>query len=342
MPGIGERAYLYAKDCGIIGKSFIGKRVPVLGQVNCLSDLDRLIFPLSGRELPERELLLDLEKRITRRSVKQIVTIVNSFFSPPELLVRLVRAYEYSDLKSSLSALVTGDASLPDFTDIKPFGTVKFKAFPDLNAMLGGTEFEFLIQNTELSREGDPIGAQIALDCHYYTSLWKAMRVLPKYDRGAAERILSQEISLRNSIWVLRLRTYYGMDADEAGKHLMDIMVKKGRGPEISLAADARIALSLPLDTRSAWAGWKQERFLNPEKPGQSWQADPRHFQNAASEHLYRMVLHAFRQKPFSIDAAFCFVKLKQFEEDLLISVAEGLGLGMSSRDVLALLEVEL
>ena len=40
-------------------------------------------------------------------------------------------------------------------------------------------------------------------------------------------------------------------------------------------------------------------------------------------------------------DAAACFIKLKQFEEDLLTSVAEGLGLGMSGRDVFSLLEVE-
>ncbi|GHV90008.1 hypothetical protein AGMMS50268_05110 [Spirochaetia bacterium] len=341
MPGAGERAYVYAKACGIIGKSFVGKRIPALGGLNRLFGLDRLVFPLSGKELPERELLPDLEKRITGRAIKQILAIVGSFSSPPELLVRLVRVYEYSDLKSGLNALVNGDADLPPLMDIRPFGTVNFKAFPDLGVMLRGTEFEFLLKNKDLKPGGDAVGAQTELDRLYYTSLWKALRALPKKDRISAERILAQEISLRNSIWVLRLRTYYGMNAEEAEKHLMDIMVKKGRGPEFSLAADARLSLSLPLDTRSAWAGWKQEHFLNPETGGRSWQADPRYFQNAASEHLYRLALHSFRRSPFSLDAAFCFIKLKQFEEDLLTSIAEGLGLGMSSQDVLALLEVK-
>jgi vacuolar-type H+-ATPase subunit C/Vma6 len=340
-PGAGERAYVYAKACGIIGKSFVGKRIPALGGVNRLSGLDRLVFPLSGKELPERELLPDLEKRITGRAIKQILAIVSSFSSPPELLVRLVRTYEYSDLKSSLNALVSGEAKFSGSTDIKPFNTVNFKAFPDLGAMLRNTEFEFLLKNKDLKAGGDAIGAQTALDRYYYTSLWKALQALPKNDRVSAERILTQEISLRNSIWALRLRTYYGMNAGEAEKHLMDITVKKSRAPAFSLASDARSCLSLPLDTRSAWSGWKQERFLNPERSGQSWQADPRYFQNAASEHLYHLALHLFRQKPFSLDAAFCFIKLKQFEEDLLTSVAEGLALGMTSQDVLALLEAE-
>ncbi|GHV87294.1 hypothetical protein AGMMS50255_5900 [Spirochaetia bacterium] len=341
MPGAGERSYVYAKACGIIGKSFLGKRISSLGGVSRLSGLDRLVFPLSGRELPERELLPDLEKRITGRSVQQILTIVSSFSSPPELLIRLLRTYEYSDLKSSLNALVTGETKLPAITDIKPFGTVNFAAFPELISMLRGTEFEFLLKNKDLKQGGDAIGAQTELDRHFYTSLWKALRSLPGKDRVSAERILTEEISLRNSIWALRLRTYYGMSADEAEKHLMDIRVKKGRGSEVSLATDARVSLFLPLDTRSAWAKWKQAQFLNPETPGQGWQADPRYFQNAASEHLYRLALRSFRRSPFSMDVAFCFIKLKQFEEDLLTSVAEGLGLGMSSQDVLALLEVE-
>jgi vacuolar-type H+-ATPase subunit C/Vma6 len=79
---------------------------------------------------------------------------------------------------------------------------------------------------------------------------------------------------------------------------------------------------------------------LNPEIPGRSWTADPRYFQNAAGDYLYKLALRAFRRRPFSLDTAFCFIRIKQYEEDLLTSVAEGLGLGMSGQDVFALLEV--
>jgi vacuolar-type H+-ATPase subunit C/Vma6 len=129
------------------------------------------------------------------------------------------------------------------------------------------------------------------------------------------------------------------MEGAKVRERLMDITIRAGgKGP--SLSEDAVQSLSLPLDTRSAWEGWKWEEFLNGEKPGEQWQADPRFFQNAASEYLYRLALRFFRRDPFSLGTAFCFIKLKQFEEDLLTSVAEGLGLGMSSADVFSLLEV--
>jgi vacuolar-type H+-ATPase subunit C/Vma6 len=350
MPGAGERAYAYAKACGLVGKSFVGKRIPALGSAGRLAALDRLVFPQGGRELPERELLHDLEKRITGRAVSQIMSVVSSFSDPPEFLTLLVRSWEYGDLKSSLNALVSGETSFSGRTDIGGLGTVNFAAFPDLAAMLGGTEFEFLLdKDMNLVRGGDAVAAQTALDKHYYLSLWNALKKLPKKDRVSSEKILSEEISLRNAVWALRLRTYYGMSGEDAARHLMDIdpRARGGQGKDSgavasSLAADARAILDLPLDTRSAWLNWKREKFLNPERPGESWRADPRYFQNASSGYLYRLALRSFRLKPFSLDVVFCFVRLKQFEEDLLTSVAEGLGLGMSSQDVFALLEVEL
>jgi vacuolar-type H+-ATPase subunit C/Vma6 len=353
MPGAGERAFVYAKACGIMGKSFVAKRIPTLARLDRLSALDRLVFPQESRELPERELLPDLERRITDRTVSQILAIVSSYSRPPELLSRLLRTWEYADLKSSLNALVSGESSFPSWTGLGPFGTVRFAAYPDLPAMLRGTEFEFLL-NTEMNlvKGGDAVKAQTELDKRYYRFLWQAMKRLPPGDRIVSERILGEEISLRNCIWALRLRTYYGMSGREAADHLMDmdspktakVPVRKKRGPRAgvsgSLAADAHAMLEFGLDSRSAWEGWRRERFLNPEIPGQTWVVNPRYFQNAAGDYLYKLALRSFRRKPFSIDTAFCFIRIKQYEEDLLISLAEGLGLGMTSQEILALLEV--
>ncbi|MDR0623217.1 MAG: V-type ATPase subunit [Treponema sp.] len=337
MPAAGERAYVYAKACGIIGKSFTGKRIPRLRAVTRLSELERLIFPAPGRELPGRELLKDLETRITGRAVKQILAIVDSFSRPPELLIRLLRAYEYSDLKTCLNLAGSGEREAPAFTGIGRFRTLRAEAFPDIDAMIRDTEFAFLLEKAPVLRGGDTISAQTALDRHYYAGLWESLGRIPAHDRRAAEKILGEEISLRNCAWALRLRTYYGMEAGEGREHLLDIPLKSG----VSAAADAEAALELPLDSRSAWKGWSRESFLNGENPGGPWKADPRFFQNRVSNYLYRLALRLFRRRPFSLDTAFCFIKLKQFEEDLLISVAEGLGMGMPGGDIFAVLEVE-
>jgi vacuolar-type H+-ATPase subunit C/Vma6 len=338
----GERAYVYAKACGIIGKSFTGQRAARLRSISRLSELNRLVFSGSGGELPERELLKDLENRIAGRAVKHILAIVNSFSRPPELLIRLLRAYEYRDLKTCLNLIGSGERDAPVFTNIGPFKTVHFEAFPDLSAMLQGTEFTFLLENDPASgkEEGEAGGdaaAQIRLDRHYYTRLWESLQRLSPDDRRAAEKILGEEISLRNCVWALRLRTYYGMDPGEGQKYLMDIPLKPG----VSAAAEAKKALELPLDNRSAWKGWSRESFLNGEGSGEPWKADPRFFQNRASNYLYHLALKMFRQRPISIDAAFCFIKQKQFEEDLLTSTAEGLGMGMSGGDIFDILEVK-
>jgi vacuolar-type H+-ATPase subunit C/Vma6 len=352
MPGRGERAYVYAKTCGIIGRSFVGKRIPQLASVTRLLELDRLVFPDSFRDLPERELLVDLERRILGRSVGQILNIVNVYKKPPELLVRLLRVYEYADLKSVLIALAGGETPAPKWTPLERFSTVHFGSYPDLKAMLKDTEFEFLLKDMSGASgterpvpengavpdgEIDSIRMQTKLDRHYYTALWKSLLKLPKYDRDGIGKILEEEISLRNVIWALRLRTYYRMEAGDVREHLVFIEKRKGK----SLAQDALDSLELPLDTWPAWEKWRRLGFLNRESPDEHWTADPRYFQNAVSVYLYRMARLYFRRRPVSMDTPACFIKLKQYEEDLLTSMAEGLGLGIPSRDVFSLLEFE-
>lgn len=338
MPDKGKRAYVYAKACGIIGKSFTGKGLSRLRGLTRLSDLDRLVFPEGNKELPGDELLRNLENRITRRTVRQIISIVAAYSNVPEPLIRLVRVYEYADVKSLLNHLGAGEAGPPVFTPIKPFGTVNWEAYPDLAAMFRETEFAWVSGETPDAMPGkDNMLLQARLDRQYYRLLWESLHHLAKKNRTAGELILGEEISLRNCIWALRLRCYYGMGLEEGRAFLLNIMLQSGR----STAADAEKVLGFPVDSFSSWKDWSRKNFLNPESSGELWKPDPRFFQNAVSRYLYRLARHFFRRRPFSLDTAFCFIKLKQFEEDLLTSVAEGLGMGMSGRDVLSLLEAE-
>ncbi|MDR2767043.1 MAG: V-type ATPase subunit [Treponema sp.] len=338
MAGAGERAYVFARACGIISKSWVvRRRIAPLRAVNRLAELDRLIFAGSAKELPEKELLRDLEGRLIRRSVAQIVSIIGSYKHPPEVLIRLLKVYEYADLKTIVA--LARDKVLPrqppDHADISPYAAIRHDAWPDLAAMLEGSEYAFIIDRRgELAvipdgKDGG-ITVETALDRDYYGKLWKSLFTLKKSDRVVSEKIIREEIALRNCAWVLRLRTYYGMKADEVRRHLVTV-----EGEHFT--ADAEAALELPLDNREAWTRWKRFNFLNGG--AFPWRADPRFFQNGASEYLYRLAMRNMRVRPLSIDTAFCFIKLKQFEEDLLTSYAEGLALGMSSEDFPGVLE---
>ena len=332
--------YVYAKACGIIGKSFVGKRISGLSGMRNLIELDRLLFPQHNRELPGRELLYDLESRIIQRTVRQIMVIVGAYSEPPELIARMLRSYEYSDLKICIQYIAGGKKEKPRFCDIGRFRTVNFDAFPDLNAMLKNTEFGFLLsqdlKNLKIGSDVAPVETKI--DALYYSGLVESLTHLPREDLEITQKILADEISLRNCTWALRLRTYYQKMASEALKHLMDIKLHGGKGP--SLAAEAVQSLNFPLDSRPSWHGWKWERLLNHEQGSSHWAADPRHFQNAASGYLYRLAVRCFHRSPMSVSSVFCFIKIKQFEEDLLTSIAEGLALGIDSASVFKLLEV--
>ena len=336
----GERAFAYAKACGIIGRSFVGKRISALGKPNTLAELDRLVFPETQRELTERELLLDLENRILRRTVEHILAHINSYVNPPLLLVRQLRSSEYADLKTCLHHIASGKPAPSSLSDLGRFRTVRFEVYPDLKAMLDGTEFEFILTQDlgEIqSALYDFTRLDTELDLRYYTLLLDSLRSLSDQDRFFAQKILADEISLRNCVWALRLRSYFHKTPKETVDYLMEL---KMPGSRISLAAEARKLLDFPLDSRSSWKRWRWEKLLNPAEAGESWTIDPRYFQNAASQYVYHLSWRYFRRMPFSVSSGFCYIKLKQFEEDLLTSVAEGLGLGMGGNDVFKLLEV--
>ena len=355
----GERAYAYAKACGIIGKSFVGKRISALVRLNALNEFGRLVFPDASYELPGRELLIDLEKRLLQRTIRHIIAVINSYSNPPELLVRQLRSCEYADLKTCLHHITAGKPIPNALCDIGKYGAVRFNAYPDLKAMVSGTEFEFILSKDLTAADFDITALEAELDLQYYTLLLKSLQHLPADDRLLAQQILAEEISLRNCVWALRLRTYFEKTAEETQKYLMNLEIPEcppseipgdipprfssQRGVDtgkISLVQEAFDSLYFPLDSRVVWKGWRWESLLNPEEGREIWTVNPRFFQNAASRYIYRMSMRCFRRMPFSFNAGFCYIKLKQFEEDLLTSVAEGLGLGMGGSDVFNMLEV--
>jgi vacuolar-type H+-ATPase subunit C/Vma6 len=276
-------------------------------------------------------------------------------------LVRQLRSYEYADLKTCLHYLQAGRKNPPAFAGIGSYGTVKFERFPDLRRMLEDTEYDFILKELPAKMEAsnfDLTALETEMDRRYYAALKDSLFHLSGEDRAIAERILVEEISLRNCTWALRLRLYFNKSPDETQKYLMDIRIP-GRleesswavkinkkpvfhGPEISLAAEAVESLEKTLEIREDWNGWKWEKFLNPEIHGKLWMVDPRFFQNAASKYLYDLAMYSLHTAPLAVSAIFCFIKLKQFEEDVLTSISEGLGLGMPCDEVFELLEVPL
>ena len=326
-------AYAYTKACGIIGKSFVGKRIAALKLLKTLSEFERLVFSDKQRQ-PQtveefKSLPFDLECRIEQRAVDQIFSIIDSFDEPPEVLLYQIRAYEYTDLKNCLHYILDGKKERPKIYDIGRFRTINFDAYPNINNMLKETEFEFIcdkIQNIKPhSIEFSRLEAQ--LDVQYYKGLLKSLRNIYSDDKGILSWMIREEISLKNCIWALRMRTYYKISTEEIAEYLTN-------------KTEAIMSLELPLDFRDSWNEWKWKNFLNPQFSGQKWKLDPRYFQNAAANYLNKKAMRYFHVMPMTVTSIFCFIKIKQYEEDLLISIVEGLSMGMGCSDIFKLLEI--
>ncbi|MDR2942498.1 MAG: V-type ATPase subunit [Treponema sp.] len=341
LPVHSDAPFAYSKACGIISKSFTGKKLSALSGLHSLNELDRLVFPDDHRELPGHELLLDLEHRLVDRAVRQILAIIEAYQKPPLLLVRMLKVYEYGDLKACLHVIIpekdAPPSKIPHVADLGSFKTVNFKAFPDIGAMVNGTEFEFIVSDIKAGVDITEIEAK--LDMRYYLGLIESLAELSAEDCDIAQKVLEDEICLRNCVWAFRLRSYYQKTAAQTAKQLLDIKMPKKARNGTSLAAPALLSLDFPLDTRSSWQGWRWEKLLNPEESSAHWSVNPRYFQNAASQYIYHLTMRSFHKIPMSTSALFCFIKIKQFEEDLLTSFAEGLALGMDSAEVFKLLE---
>jgi vacuolar-type H+-ATPase subunit C/Vma6 len=345
LPIHSDAPFAYSKACGILCKSFTGKKLsPIAGPlagIHSLNELDRLVFPDDHRELPGHELLLDFEHRLVDRAVRQILSIVKSYQNPPLLLARMLKVYEYGDLKACLNIIMSGEepsaSKKPHISDLGIFSTVRFEAFPDVGAMVRGTEFEFVA--SDIKNGADITEIESKLDMRYYLGLIESLDELSAEDREIAQKILADEICLRNCVWAFRLRSYYQKSASATAEQLLDIKLPEETYKNSSLAADALLSLDFPLDTRSHWHGWRWEKLLNPEEAAVHWSLNPRYFQNAASRYIYRLTSRSFHKIPMSTSSLFCFIKLKQFEEDVLTSFAEGLALGMDSSEVFRLLE---
>jgi hypothetical protein len=169
----------------------------------------------------------------------------------------------------------------------------------------------------------------------YYTDLWHELENVPLPDRKLITPLIADEIRLKNAVWALRLRVYYLMQPDRIKDFL--VTLKPGMNQR-SLHSDALKSFEMDIEEEAQWHTWRLWKFANKSVSGQYWKIDPRYFQNQASLHLYHRARTSLRKSPFTLDTACCFIKLKQFEKEILTSVAEAVRIGLTGGDALEIL----
>lgn len=323
MDKTGADAYVYAKACGMYARSFVGSRARKLFELKRLQDLWSVLFSDEAPVLPEGLLALQLERRASERMLGDFLTLLSCYDSPDPLSRALLVSIEYNNLKAASVAASLGQSTPPFMLDLGEYALFNKQRWPDIAGMTMGTSAQWFNR----SPVGDEqIEWETRLDHMYYRQLWTALESLPPADRKTVEEPVREEIILQNIVWALRLKVYYGKQAEE----IMPLLAGADFPESVrdALCGPSAIMLSKSPDHYEEWAHWKYAWLLNPHEEGVPWFVDPRWVQLSSDKYLYRAAIRRFHQSPFTPGVLFSFFKIKQLEEHMIRVAAEGLRLG--------------
>ena len=98
-------AYILAKIYGILARTFVGANYRDILRLRSVTELYDRLYPGERPAAPEYQLTADLERRAAEDAVRTMVSVLEMIGDPPELLVHLLRRYEYLTVKSVLRTL---------------------------------------------------------------------------------------------------------------------------------------------------------------------------------------------------------------------------------------------
>lgn len=329
MDRIGADAFVYAKACGMLSRSFVGKASKKLFEVKRLHDLWALLFDDEVPLVPEGMLALLLERKASQRIASDLVYLLSVYDKPDPVVKALLSLFEYSNLKSVISSLTLGATEPPFMVSIGKFSLFDHSKWPDIAAMTANSSVSWYNRIPEIEEQ---IEWESKLDHEYYRSLWASVFMLKGRDRPTVEHLVAEEIILQNIVWAMRLKVYY----DSSPEEIMPMLafVDSDAKTVARLCQPAISILTLPVDSWDEWSSWNYKWLLNSHEEGIPWSLDPRYAQLAADNHLYKLALQGFHQNPFTSGVLVCFFKIKQLEEQMIRIAAEGLRLGATEDEM--------
>lgn len=327
MPDRFESAYVYARVCGSLARSYLGDRAAALAGCARVGEAWRAVFGESPPAQPENELASAAERGVRARSVEALRSIAGSLLDEAPFFTALVRKREFSYLKSVLSAAAerSPEAPAPDEGGAEP--GFDASGYPDLDAMLRRTRYQWVIE----AGLGDLPSVKNALDKQYYAELWESLRTVGPSLIGTLRDLIRVEAELENLVWGLRLKRYYSLGAAEIESLLI-------RLPGAEVAQPALSALGRRADSRSEWASWKWERLI-PEprrEEGGDWYFDVRGFESAARRYLYRRLYRRLHLEPDTYVPLYAYFRIKEYETTAIHGVIEGIKLEAPAAEIAA------
>lgn len=156
--------------------------------------------------------------------------------------------------------------------------------------------------------------------------IFKACDKLSGSDRENVKKILTERYSIKNIIWVMRLKVYYKMSAEEIKDQILYLDdAKSSNDPFVKEAL--KIA-DWKIDDYPRWSKWKYSYLVN-KHDSKTFRLDPKFAEEKASEEFYKSVRRAFHREPFTPLVLVSWFFVKQSELDLIRTVTESLRLNV-------------
>lgn len=315
-------AYVYAKSCGILGRSFIGEKAQSLFDVKTLSELWELVFKSPVPQIPEAMLANHMEYEAIRHFISEYTGLLSNYSKPHEYLVELLRRYEVENLKVISASLSWGEQNCPRIVELGKYKTLHYECWPNIENITKNTVFEWYNKIPEQQNRWE---MDYKLDLQEVNLLWGKLSKIHGSSKNALKKYFVQEYNKKNMIWAMRLKVYYNMDDEQIFKHLFFI----GDQPSAQdiLYKDAIDISKRRIDVYEDWKDWHYASYLNSHEDGEVWMLDPMWV-----EHKFRLdetknALHIFHQNPMTDICLVMFFKLKQQELNCIRAAVESLRL---------------
>ena len=329
MDGSSASSYVYAKASGILARSYTGSRAAKLFSVQKLSELWPLVFTEEVPAIPEILLAKTIEQKASEKFIGEYKKLLSAYDEPAQILVDLIQYFDYENLKSLGAAAAMGQKEMPALRDIRPYNLLNYGAWPSIQKMTQGSDLAWYDKAPEVAEQQQ---LDNALDLQFIERLWTSSLELGGEEREAVQALLSQRYSMRNVVWVLRLKTYYKMDKNQIVQRLAFLNPQNGRADPLGGAALE--ILDKSVDNWDDWKNWKYAKFLNPREEGALWSVDPRWVEESSDKEFIQSAAQKFHALTCAPAALFCWFFLKSKELDYIRMATEALRLNVKVREI--------
>jgi len=323
-------SFILAKIYGKVAKTYVGANFQDLLRLKRLQEISDQLFPGERTPAQEEPESTELEARIVKAEINSMIRILTLLRDPADILVHILRKFEYQSLKTVIRSLAREGAEEPVFWDLGKYALLRPAKGRDLEKAVAASPYAWVVPHVH-SRQLFEV--ENMLDRDYYSRLVAFARSLPRRDRTGVMRLVSLEMTLANVIWALRLRFSFGLDAQAAHP----LMIPGGADSHRKAMAEA---FEIPADSLEGWRRWKYA-WLIDDQLGENFRApDPVRAEQKATRRLALRAHQLLHEDPFTLTPIVAYFKLKELETGMLKIAVEALQLSVPEHEVLSMVGV--